>query len=504
MLDQPNRTSLTLLKSATLTLFTFLFSLTLIAAESNVITSLFINENLNKDNIESLAKNQKASILKDKNHGVLFANLSLSDALFSKHVAPDTQFIYLFNVSGVKNLSIDLADKVHTFYVDQSEFETGLSLGANLSQQFIIQKSVFKGAVVLYGSENANETHYAFLENQFLCDKSLQLIDFSSLYGKSFKINKNLFSCELSIMDLMVSDWINITGSIFSDGVTFINNEMPASFDFYFNTVDGPAFFPAIDFEKPMSLSQSKFSNEVVLHSAKFLDSVNLTWASFNGGLDLQFSKFGPKSKLYVAHMKIPDGKLKFNADEFERLLHNNLVSDDNNLSNRIIENIYENFISQYLSQNNKQAADTVSYFYEVFKQKAQPSFTHWLYGISMGYGYKLWHYVLTVVTPITFICTLIMGIYFRREIHKLVARSHQVSEKETIYPDTLTSMVRTLSVTSSILFSIRFKTVWISENKAFNFAVMLNYLIGLGLYVAFLLGTKTSSFDVIKALAGV
>jgi hypothetical protein len=96
------------------------------------------------------------------------------------------------------------------------------------------------------------------------------------------------------------------------------------------------------------------------------------------------------------------------------------------------------------------------------------------------------------------------MSLFFSSDIHSLVARINQTKVDETPMPDPYTRAVRLIAITTGILFSIRFKTVWISENKKFNRFVVFNYLLGLGLYVGILVGTKTSSFDVFKALVGV
>lgn len=490
----------------------FMFMLMIFSEFGYAITINEIEEPISPENIITLvpstlakaSQNSSAKIIKDKTGGILFANLNLTNEFLEQQVNDSIKHIYLYKVKGNIGLNIELGDRVETLFVVDSEFETELILSINLVKNLTIKQSIFNGAVELYGSESAKDSTFLFLKNQFNCSKNLQLIDFSTLYGESFKMEKNLFNCELSIMDLMVSDGVNITGSTFGDGITFINYEMPSSFDFYFNTVNGPAFFPAIDFEKSVSLSQSKFSNKVVLNGVNFLGDVNFTWASFNGGLDLQFSKFGPNAKLHLAQTRVPNGEFKINIQDFERLIHEYLMEAKSKLTPRDKGIIYESFISQYATQGKKQEVDTASYFYEVFKQQSKPTFSHWFYGIAMGYGYKLWRYVLVVVLPITLLCTILMVIYFKSDIHRLVARINQFNAGETPYPDRITSIMRTLSVTSSILFSIRFKTIWISENKVFNRFVVLNYGLGLGLYVAFLIGTKTSSFDVIKSLAGV
>lgn len=446
---------------------------------------------------------QSSGAVKGQNGELLVFKSEIKPKELDSLITDEIKDLYLFDVEIHNGVQIDLPDNVRSIKILNSSVSHGVYLGVNLAESVEIISSKFNGSFELYGGSSSSKASYLFLENQFMCLKGVNLIDFSELYGESFLMEKNIFGCEISMMDLVASKSTRIVGSVFNDGITIINSDMTSPFEFYFNTVNGPAFFPSIDFKKSFSLSQSKFSDRVVLSGSSFFDEVNLTWAKFNGGLDLQFTNFGRNSNLEISMMEVPQGKLDFDIDEFERVIHKPLMVGKENLSERKKEIIYESFLGHYSEKGKKQEFDTVSHFYEDFKYSQNPSVSGFFYGLTMGYGYELWRYVLVVVLPIVLLCSLAMFLLFNREIHGLVSRVNQTNLNDTPTPRGVVLFFRTLSITSSILFSIRFKTLWLSENHRFNAIVLCQFILGLCLYLAFLVGTKTSSFDVIKAIAG-
>jgi len=168
------------------------------------------------------------------------------------------------------------------------------------------------------------------------------------------------------------------------------------------------------------------------------------------------------------------------------------------------LNNVYEPIITQYKIRGLSSNADDLALMQRREQNNIKHSLIDSMYDFFMGYGYETWRYILFVVIP----AMLFFGIWylyrFKDEIDRVVKRKDQLPVDETLPSHMLVRSARMVTMSASILFAIRYKTIWISENNRFNKLVMVNYLVGIGLYLAFALGTRTSSFDIVKSFIGI
>lgn len=428
--------------------------------------------------------------------------------------------LYLNDVK-VQSLSVS-SDTLQRVKVDNSRVTEGLTVNIPGGQSLYLRDNNISGDVNFSGGSKANAMKVFVLRNKFKGNKQSGFISIEDIFSDEFSLLDNQFSKEVSLMDVVVKEEIWIQSNVFSDGVSLIVNDIEAKVIFHYNKVYGPAIFTKINFADEVSFnysefigaadfSKSIFHKKPIFTRTRFSDVADFSGVRFETGTDLRLAKFsnkGIKLEAFQADMsifyldldQIVTAGLLFLPPEQE--LQNPVKKKQEALGR--LDHVYEAIIDQYQKRGLTSEADDLSLIYRREQNKIKQSLLDSLYDFFMGYGYETWRYIAFVVLPSIVAFALMYWAWFANEMSAIIRRKDQISTEELMPDKGVVQFARMAAMSSGILFAIRYKTMWIVNNDRFNHLVILNYLYGIGLYLAFSIGTRTSSFDVVKSMIGI
>lgn len=303
----------------------------------------------------------------------------------------------------------------------------------------------------------------------------------------------------------------------------------------------GLVYFGNTQFDTLADFSGAQFLSGTNFDGTVFKGIINLAAATFKSDLDLRRAKFDSVETIYIDHnTTFPTGKLHLYWDEFKakNKLRIQLSNYPANLQivkrehYQRIETFYHRMRDNYLFQGNKTSADAVMYELGWQREEILKEFWWKLYGWFFGWGYQPWRFLVFVVLPIILLFAGFWYKYFYHIVAILVwekmpdsmiseISKSKYREETTLFKklkhrrfshskfstDNISYIARLWQViffSSSVLLGIRFKKDWIeSKNQAFMYVITFEWLLGIGLFVAFALLVKSARFDFVKSLLG-
>ena len=299
------------------------------------------------------------------------------------------------------------------------------------------------------------------------------------------------------------------------------------------------ASFKGTRFNNSVSFESALF-NEVDFSYVTFTDTVDFRSTQFQKGVDFRLANFDKVRAIYLEKLRFPIGQLYCYRDQFmgnpelRIKIVNPLNREDNYLR---IEVIYKLLRDNFLAQGDQVLADEV--MHELGQQRKEILCQFWwkMYGWFFGYGYKPWRFLLFVVLPLIIafafiwyrfyygilapilckelpsnLVTIVRSKERTKQIMLLRKLVINIYDHSTISKD-ITFLARFWHViffSASVLLGIRFKKDWINVgakqtlgHKSFLTLVTVEWLLGIGLYIAFGVLVRGSHFEYIKGLLG-
>ncbi len=433
--------------------------------------------------------------------------------------------IRLENVSGLRPVVLSVDDELKTITIDGSHFHQDFKIELNGLQYLTIRDNTFVGNVSIMDSEKQKKFEIFLKANVFNAKTGEDpgLFSLETIYGKELKLFDNTFFIEANIFDVDLTEESWFKNNKFKDGFTLIANEFNSEFLFQYNVVGNQALFPKVIFTKFVSFKntvfedKTDFSNTVfeekpIFPRTRFKGVVDFSGVKFLKGVDLRIAKFGENKGIKLEAFEADMNEFYIDFSQIEKTglvfidpkenLENDKEKEQEELAR--LNNVYEPIIAQYKKRGLSSNADDLALMQRREENNIKHSFIDYMYDFYMGYGYQTWRYILFVVFPALLFFGLFYLYAFKDEIDRVVKRKDQIPVDETLPSHLLVRSARMITMSASILFAIRYKTIWISENNKFNKLVMVNYLFGIGLYLMFALGTRVSSFDIVKSFIGI
>jgi uncharacterized protein YjbI with pentapeptide repeats len=307
--------------------------------------------------------------------------------------------------------------------------------------------------------------------------------------------------------------------------------------------------FSGAEFDSLTDFSNAEIEGYPNFEGAILRGTIVLSGTRFLSGIDLRRAELDSVDEIYVDdHFYYPPGKFLV---KWEQISGRILLFVDNvyeslqvyssgrkDLYSRI-DIVYQRLRDNYLALNDPASADAV--MFELGQQRAailrEP---HWIaYGWLFGFGYQPWRFLLYVVLPLILLFAgiwyhlyyeIVMRIVDEKIDAKYDARKDELAFATKESPllfwgmfkrydhrhsatglDFLARYWHVLYFSASVLLGIRIKKEWIQAvppsdqpgRKSFLRMLTFQWLLGIGLYVAFALLVKGSHFDLVKGLLG-
>jgi len=291
--------------------------------------------------------------------------------------------------------------------------------------------------------------------------------------------------------------------------------------------------FDSSTFRGSASFRNCKFMEIPRFSRISFYDTLDLTSTSFERGIDFRRCNFDSVKKVIFEGTDYPIGKLMIEWDDIKErdefvISLDTLKSDAKDEFKRLVQ-IYEKLKYNYLEQGNKNSADKVSYELETRKQELIKGVWHGIYGLIFGYGYDPLRYIGLV---------LIIMLYFAWRLYKkhyktvfeimdkgldkenpTIERKYNLirlpiyyqnftgvkKEDEWIKLSFLTIFWHTVFMSTSLLIGLRFKRNWIHKyDRKFLRLATIEWFLGVGLYIGFIILVKGQRFEFLKGIFGV
>ena len=406
--------------------------------------------------------------------GSRFKELIIDSCVFEKLVWLNQTMAYM--VSRIPNSIISITE---------SDFHFPLVIGPDTLEKFHSSGNRFMGAVQI-----------------------------ESLKSKKVEHRFEEFFTTLSFIDVD-TDTFSLTASTCNSEVTF-----------------GHSLFNFADF------GETVFNKRVTFDGCTFNGELDIQATKFNKGLDLRWSHFFQLKKLVIdKETEFEIGKFLGEWDQIKGRSKPKIGVDDfyalhepakNNY--KTLKQFYNKLRDNYLAQGDKTSADEVMYELAWQRDIHLQEFWWKVYGWTFGWGYRPWKFLLYVVFPIILIFTFIWYRFYYGLIFLILNEKIQLNpERKTVRPflsfqpfrtkKTWTSyssvpfiykFLHTLSFSADVLLRFRWKSKWSDipfdkehRYKSFPWVVGTQFFLGFGLYIAFAILVKGSSFQFIKGLFG-
>ena len=358
-----------------------------------------------------------------------------------------------------------------------------------------------------------------FKSAQFACDADFSFAQFAKTADFSFA----QFTNDASFVSAQFTDDASFLSAQFTKNAEFCGTNFAKNTDFSFVKFTNDASFVSVNFVKNVNFEYCVFKKNIVIANTQFDQGVDLRRADLTKADAIFFNH----------HTFFPNGKLQVNWKQLQGHLQLYFPQYYRGDADRykVIEIFYEKLRDNYLAQNDKTSADAV--MYELAERQAEILKEPWwiLYGWTMGWGYKPLRFLLA-----TFLLVALPFAWFwyGRFYHLVVPLvDHAIDEplrKMLASPDNLETKKRfrvfrfkkfnhhniakeiilpariwhVLFFSTSVLLGVRFRKEWIEKrDRAFLWWVTAEWLIGIGLYVAFVALVKSNEFGYVKGLLG-
>lgn len=366
--------------------------------------------------------------------------------------------------------------------------------------------------------------NYSFLSMIKLYKVSFLKFDLANTTIGKIKSNDNFYfeSVNILLNSRVESDTFNVPVQIYVshlNSTSFSNDVFQKDVAFMYTT-----FNTFTDFS--FSIFHSGFSFLTCI----FKDTLNLTDADFKEGADFRTCNFDSLETIYMDLLKYPTGKLfiewnmldKLNGTYRIQIAARNLNNLDKFLR---LQMVYNNLRSNYLAQGDKESADRVKYELECRRDEMLKNPWQSLYGFFLGYGYKPWRYILFLVFPVIVFFSIILYVYyypiifeildkdfdrFKHKVNRIHRRfffpTYYIEDKENKKEEInlITRIWHSIFFGTSLLLAIRFRKEWINRyNKNFLFIITVGYLLGICMYLFFVIYVQSSKFDFLKEIFG-
>ena len=235
-----------------------------------------------------------------------------------------------------------------------------------------------------------------------------------------------------------------------------------------------------------------------------------------------------PFIEIYLRNLDFPLGKFFVDWDIFKKGKYYRINPTDNYPE---LYQIYSQLSRNYLAQGNKSDADAVMFELAQREEELFPSLSLYLYELFLGFGYKPLRYIFFLVLPtILFFAFIWYKFYYgmllyihdyyndvdptainplkKKFLINLTLFKHE-SVKENI--NLITRVWHSMIFSASVLLGIRFKKDWtnapakyIAGKNTFIYIVTLEYILGIGLIILFIVLAKGSYVSQFKSLLGI
>lgn len=406
-----------------------------------------------------------------------------------------------------------------------------------------------------------------FIDSQFLNTANFASVHFSqqaifggSQFSQVAYFRNSHFSKKAYFGHSKFSDKANFSRSQFLDNADFRGSEFSVDAEFgeseFLGMVDfgeseflGMADFKYSHFSKATDLEESIFLGKIDLENTSFDGNLIIAGTRFEKGLDLRRTNLGKAKIFFDHHTFFPPGTLYVNWSQLKKNLHIaatscpsygyiqffedaditafSLKEPSDSLSQAfdkerydLTEIFYHRLRDNYLAQSDRSSADAV--MYELASKRSEflqePLWV--LYGWFMGWGYKPLRFVLMVfLIVIPFFAFIWYNFFYHRvapiigsslskkqkrqleDTSRLKPYDHRLAEYEV---NGLARLWHVVYFSTSVLLSIRFKKEWIEQDdRAFLTWVTIEWALGIGLYVLFVVLVRSYQFGYLKGLFG-
>jgi len=368
--------------------------------------------------------------------------------------------------------------------------------------------------------KNAVFSKAHFQQRAFFYSVNVNNIDFSEAHFEGSSVD---FS------NAIVKKHINFRNSIFTGSAEFSNatlnnadfrgtsfNNKAGFKDTKFNkanfslmTFSGLADFNTTIFKDSTNFTYCRFEKDVNFDQSEFNGPIIITNTQFVQGVDLRSANFKGNTIIFNHKTSFPKGKLQVYWSQ----LKGKLIIDTTDLKDNIKNNkiFYENLRDNYLAQNDKSSADSVMYEFSKIESDILKKPIITLYGLVMGWGYKPLNFLILAFLFIAIPFAILWYVKFYYLVLPCVDNTSPKLSKEQFEKRCMIIPVKKLAkiwhvifFSMSILLSIRFKKEWIEKrNSGFLGYVILEWIIGISLYIIFIYNVKNYEFGYIKGLFG-
>lgn len=406
-----------------------------------------------------------------------------------------------------------------------------------------------------------------FIDSQFLNIADFASVHFSqqaifegSQFSQVAYFRSSHFSKKAYFQHSKFSDKANFSRSQFLDNADFRSSEFSVDAEFgesdFLGMVDfgeseflGMADFKYSQFSQVTDFGESIFSDKVNFDNTSFDSDLIIAGTRFEKGLDLRRTNLSKAKIFFDHHTFFPPGTLYVNWSQLKKHLHIaatscpsygyiqffedaditafSLKEPPHSLSQAfdkerydLTEIFYHRLRDNYLAQSDRFSADAV--MYELASKRSEflqePLWV--LYGWFMGWGYKPLRFVLTVFLIVIPFFAFIWYNFFYHRVAPIIGSSltkkqkrqledasrpkpydHRLAEYEV---NGLARLWHVVYFSTSVLLSIRFKKEWIEQDdRAFLTWVTIEWALGIGLYVLFVVLVRSYQFGYLKGLFG-
>ena len=387
-----------------------------------------------------------------------------------------------------------------------------------------------------------------FIDSQFLNIADFASVHFSqqaifggSQFSQVAYFRSSHFSKKAYFQQSKFSDKANFSRSQFLDNADFRGSEFSVDAEFGESEFLGMADFKYSHFSKATDIGESIFLGKIDLENTSFDGDLIIAGTRFEKGLDLRRTNLGKAKIFFDHHTFFPPGTLYVNWSQLKKHLHIaatscpsygyiqffedaditafSLKEPPDSLSQAfdkerydLTEIFYHRLRDNYLAQSDRFSADAV--MYELASKRSEflqePLWV--LYGWFMGWGYKPLRFVLMVfLIVIPFFAFIWYNFFYHRvapiigsslskkqkrqleDTSRLKPYDHRLAEYEV---NGLARLWHVVYFSSSVLLSIRFKKEWIEQDdRAFLTWVTIEWALGIGLYVLFVVLVRSYQF---------
>jgi hypothetical protein len=333
----------------------------------------------------------------------------------------------------------------------------------------------------------------------------------SSFFLEGEKVHFRMYfnNCQIQgaeLMDAVIFEPINFYECSFSDGygdIAFQNTRFRNTAGFHFSKFKNISFSEA-RFDKGVNFYGSSFKGQTNFDAMTVVGELNIEKTTFALPVDFRLSNLENVDKIYLGNIHFKSGTLYVNWNQFAAKdsfrIQSNYSPDDKEKKVIGIGKIYEVLKNNFDDQKDADAADDVGYELAQQKDKLLGNLTQKSYGIFFGYGFKPWRFVLFVFIPIVLIFSIIY-LFQYKEIYPIL---YDEDDGESNNVSLLTKSIHVIYFSAWVLFSLRLNKDWIrKKNNIFNVLILLEYFLGILLFVIFAYLVASSRYGVIKSITG-